>query len=162
MVGREGMVGIQVALGVPLASLRATVQGAGAAWRVGASAFRGELARSSALRRELHRYAHVLMTQLAISAACLRFHEIRPRLARWLLMSQDSTHSATFHVTHEHLAAMLGVRRVGITQAAVALQLAKVIEYRRGELTVLDRAALEAASCGCYAAGLESYLSFDP
>jgi CRP-like cAMP-binding protein len=162
MVGREGMVGIELALGAPLASLHATVQAAGAAWRIGAQAFRGELGRSSALRRELHRYVHVLMSQLATSAACIHFHEIGPRLARWLLMTQDRAHSPSLQVTHEHLATMLGVRRVGITQAACALQVAGVIEYRRGELTVRDRARLEAASCACYATDRQSYFGFDP
>jgi len=97
------------------------------------------------------------MTQLAESAACLRFHQIGPRLARWLLISQDRAHSKSFHVTHEFLAYMLGVRRVGITTAAAGLQRGGLIEYRRGELTVLDRSGLEAAACGCYAANRRAY-----
>jgi hypothetical protein len=78
-------------------------------------------------------------------------------MARWLLMSQDRAHCDHFHVTHEFLAHMLGVRRVGITAAAVALQQSGLIEYHRGELTVLDRLGLEAAACGCYAADQASY-----
>jgi CRP-like cAMP-binding protein len=157
MVGREGMVGAQLVLGVMKAPLHAVVQGAGKAWRIRAGAFRRELARSPALRRCLNRYLYVLMTQLGVSAACLRFHLISPRLARWLLMTQDRAHSDTFHVTHEFLAYMLGVRRVGITTAASTLQRAGLIEYRRGKLLVLNRPGLEAAACGCYAADRLSY-----
>ncbi len=157
MVGREGMVGAQLVLGVMTTPLHAVVQGAGKAWRVGSLPFRKELARSPALRSCLNRYLYVLMSQFAVSAACLRFHLIGPRLARWLLMTQDRAHADTFHVTHEFLAYMLGVRRVGITAAAGALQRAGLIEYRRGELIVLDRRGLEAAACGCYVTDQNSY-----
>lgn len=151
MVGREGMVGAQVILGVATVRLQALVQGSGSAWRIGHAAFRAELARSAPLRRVLDRYLYVLMAQLAGSAACLRFHEIGPRLARWLLMSQDRAHAERFHVTHEFLAYMLGVRRVGVTAAAGAMQRSGLIEYRRGEMHVIDRGGLEAAACECYA-----------
>ncbi len=157
MVGREGMLGIQLAMGVRTTPLHALVQGSGSSWRVGASAFKRELEQSPALRNELGRYAFVLMKQLAASAACLRFHEIGPRLARWLLMSQDRAHADSFRVTHEFLAYMLGVRRVGVTRAASELQGAKHIEYHRGNVTVLDRAGLQAAACDCYAADRKSY-----
>ena len=157
MVGREGMLGTQLALGVSTSPLRAIVQGAGMAWRIGASAFRIELAASAALQRGLGQYLFVLTDQLARSCACVRFHEIRPRLARWLLMSQDRAGASHFHVTHQFIAYMLGVRRVGITAAAGALQFDGLIEYRRGDLTVLDRKGLEAASCGCYAADRRAY-----
>jgi len=157
MVGREGMLGVQLALGVAMSPLRALVQGKGEAWRIGNAAFRRELANSATLQRGLNRYLYVLMAQLAASAACLRFHQIGPRLARWLLMSQDRSHADRFHVTHEFLAYMLGVRRVGITMAAGTLQRAGLIEYHRGELTVLDRAGLEAAACSCYAADRLTY-----
>ena len=157
MVGREGMLGVQLALGVRIAPLLALVQGAGSAWRVGASAFMRELAESAALRKELSRYAYVLMQQLATSAGCLRSHEIGPRLARWLLMSQDRAHASTFPVTQEFLAYMLGVRRVGVTRAASDFQRARHIEYHRGEMTVRDRAALEEAACCCYAADRKTY-----
>ena len=157
LVGREGMLGAQLVLGVVTAPLRALVQGSGAAWRVGASAFRRELARSAPLQRSLNRYLYVLMAQLAASAGCLRYHLIGPRLARWLLMSQDRAHTDSFRVTQEFLAYMLGVRRVGITAAAGALQRSGLIEYHRGELTVLDRSGLEAAACGCYAADQQAY-----
>jgi len=157
MVGREGMVGAQLALGVATSPLHALVQGSGSALRIGSKAFRGELARSAALQRQMNRYLYVLMAQLATSAACLRFHLIGPRLARWLLMTQDRAHADTFHVTHEFLAYMLGVRRVGVTAAAGALQRLGLIEYKRGEMTVLDRPGLEHAACTCYEADRRSY-----
>ena len=157
MIGREGMLGAQLALGVATAPWRALVQGAGGAWRIGTAAFKRELARSPALQRGLNRYLYVLMAQHAASAGCLRFHLTGQRLARWLLMSQDRAHSDSFHVTHEFLAYMLGMRRVGITAAASALQKEGLIEYHRGELTVLDRQGLEAAACSCYAADRRTY-----
>lgn len=157
MVGREGMLGIQLALGVQTPSLQAIVQGPGAAWRMGAAQFRAQLALNTHLRSVLHRYACALMAQLASSAACLRFHPIGPRLARWLLMSQDRAHADSFHVTHEFLSWMLGVRRVGITAAAGGLQRAGLIEYHRGNVTVLNRDGLEKAACCCYSADLLAY-----
>lgn len=157
MVGREGMLGVQHVLGVASAPLRAVVQGAGTARRMASVDFRRELQRSAALRRQLGRYTHVLMGELAASAACLRFHLIAPRLARWLLMSQDRAHADRFHVTHEFLAYMLGVRRVGITVAAGTLHRRGLIEYHRGEVTVLDRNGLEEAACSCYAVDRQAY-----
>ena len=97
------------------------------------------------------------MTQLATSAACTRFHSVSPRLARWLLMSQDRAAADTFHLTQEFLAYMLGVRRVGITGAASALQRRGLIRYQRGEITVRDRAGLENAACSCYADDRQAY-----
>ena len=157
MVGPEGMLGAPMVLGVAVSPLRALVQGPGMACRIAAAAFKRELARSAALQHQMHRYVYVLMAQMAASAGCLRFHLIGPRLARWLLMSQDRAHSDQFHVTHEFLAYMLGVRRVGVTVAAGDLQRRGLIRYHRGELTVLDRAALEAAACSCYAADRRAY-----
>lgn len=157
MVGGEGMLGSQVALGVATSPLHALVQGPGVAWRVSADAFTAELAASAGLRKVMNQYVYVQMAQMATAAACLRFHQVGPRLARWLLMTQDRAHADNFHVTHEFLAYMLGVRRVGITGAAGALQDSALIQYHRGNFTVLDRAGLEAAACSCYAADCRSY-----
>jgi CRP-like cAMP-binding protein len=157
MVGSEGMLGAQLALGVARVPLLAMVQGAGSACRIRAADFRTEQARSPPLQRLLNRYLYVLMAQLAGSAACLRFHQIGPRLARWLLMSQDRAHADHFRVTHEFLAYMLGVRRVGITAAAGVLKHGGLIEYHRGTITVLDRGGLEAVACACYANDRQAY-----
>jgi CRP-like cAMP-binding protein len=157
MVGREGMLGIQLALGITVSPWQGLVQGAGEALRMKVSTFRTELLQSEALRHVLHRYIYVQMSQQAITATCLRFHLIGARLARWLLMTQDRSNTDTFHITHEFLGYMLGVRRVGITNAASALQQEGLITYHRGHLTVLNRASLEAAACSCYAADLQVY-----
>lgn len=157
MVGREGMLGVQVALNVATWPLRCVVQGEGNAWRMTTAKFRAELADTPALRLHMHRYMAVLMSQLATSAACVRFHQIGPRLARWLLMSQDRAEADRFKVTQEFLSYMLGVQRVGITKAAIALQRQGLIVYRRGELSVVDRVGLEAAACSCYASDRSTY-----
>lgn len=157
LIGREGMLGEQLALGMMVSPLHAIVQGAGAALRVSAGSFRKELSESLALQDILNRFLYVRMSQLANSASCVRFHLINARLARWLLMSQDRANSDSFHLTHEFIAYMLGVRRVGITTAASALQRSGLIKYHRGFLTVLDRAGLEAVACSCYAKDTETY-----
>lgn len=157
LVGDEGMLGVPLVLGVATWPLHALVQGAGSALRMEAAQFRRELDRSSALQQVLKRYLYVLMSQLAQTAACTRFHVVEARLARWLLMTQDRAHSNRFHITHEFLAYMLGVRRVGVTMAAGALQERGQIAYHRGELVVLDRAGLEASACSCYAADRRVY-----
>ncbi|HUD33582.1 MAG TPA: Crp/Fnr family transcriptional regulator [Variovorax sp.] len=157
MIGREGMLGAHLLLGVDRTPLRGVVQGAGRAWRADALALHRLLSQSAALRSVLGRYVYVLMAQLASSAACQRFHAIEPRLARWLLMSQDRAHSSDFRMTQAFLAYMLGVRRVGITSAARMLQDRGLIRYVRGSMSVLDRPGLEAVACSCYAADEEVY-----
>ncbi len=157
MVGREGMLGTQLTVGVNIAPLHAVVQGAGSALRMRASAFKREIDASAAVRRIMGKHFYVQNAQLAASAACVRFHLVGPRLARWLLMSQDRVRSDTFQLTHEFLAYMLGVRRVGITTAAVAMQRSGLVSYRRGDLTVLDRKGLEKAACSCYRANRQLY-----
>jgi CRP-like cAMP-binding protein len=157
MVGNEGMFGTPLALGVDISPVRAVVQGAGTALRMGAGDFCGELGRSAALRERIDKYIFVQLSQLAQTAACTRFHVVEARLARWLLMTQDRAQANAFHVTQEFLAFMLGVRRVGVTKAARSLQQRELIQYSRGNIKVLDRRGLRAAACGCYKADLESY-----
>ncbi len=157
LIGNEGMLGGSLALGVPIVPMRAVVQGSGSSLRMTAAQLRRQLRISPVLRRALRQYLYVLMAQLSQLAACAHFHDIEPRLARWLVMTGDRAHADHFHLTHESLADMLGVRRSGVTIAAGALQLRKLIRYSRGEIHILDRKGLEAASCVCYDALLEDY-----
>ena len=157
LVGQEGMLGVTTILGIDTAPLQALVQGEGRAWRVETAHFIRELENNAQLRGLLNRYLYVLLTQLTQSAICTRFHLVEARLARWLLMTRDRAHSDQFHVTHEFLAYMLGVRRVGVTSAASALQRRKLIRYARGNIAVLDVRGLTAAACKCYAADRKTY-----
>jgi CRP-like cAMP-binding protein len=157
MVGREAMLGAELVLGLSRAPWRALVQGEGASWRIGAPALREASDSMPEVRQLLQRMVTVRLHQQALATACERFHTIGPRLARWLLMSHDRVQSDRLRVTQECIALMLGVRRVGVTVAAGALQHRGLIAYHRGELTVLDRAALEAEACSCYAADKQLY-----
>jgi CRP-like cAMP-binding protein len=157
LIGNEGMLGATLALGVQAASASAVVQGAGTALRMTAAQLRRELRDTPSLVLMLNRYLYVSIAQLSQSAGCTAFHEVEPRLARWLLMTHDRAHADHFHLTHEFLADMLGVRRSGITIAAGVLQRRKLIRYSRGEIRVLDRKGLEAASCECYGELIDDY-----
>ncbi|MGQ0523648.1 MAG: Crp/Fnr family transcriptional regulator [Betaproteobacteria bacterium] len=150
MVGREGMVGTPMSLGIDVSPVRALVQGSGTAMRMTAARFRKALRQSPPLQRALHRYVHLLMVQVTQTAACNRFHVVEARLARWLLMTRDRVRSDQFRLTQAFLAHMLGVRRVGVTKAAGGLQRRKLISYSRGIIRILNQKGLEAASCRCY------------
>jgi len=152
MVGHEGLVGVALALGAKRSPMRAVVQGTGQALRMKATAFRQLLIPGSGLHMQTLLYTHALLVQIAQTAACNRFHVIEARLARWLLMTRDRISTDQFHLTHEFLGRMLGVRRVGVTNAAHRLKLRKLIAYSRGEITIVDKLGLEAAACSCYAA----------
>ncbi len=157
LIGNEGMLGATLALDVTGARLRGIVQGSGTALRITAAQLRRLLRGIPALRRTLNHYLFVLLAQQSRSIACTRFHEIKSRLARWLLMTHDRAHADHFHLTHQYLADMLGVQRSAVTIAAGALQKNKVIRYVRGEIIVLDRRGLEAASCECYQSVIEDH-----
>jgi hypothetical protein len=160
MVGSEGMLGTQVALGVLQSGLHARVQGKGSAWRLTTNEFVEELGHNRGLRHSLNRYLQVTMLQLTAVARCIRFHDIEHRFARWLLMTHDRAHCDTFDVTQESIALMMGVRRVSITEAATNLQRRNIIAYVRGEVTVLDRKSLEKSACDCYEADRRCYSKY--
>jgi CRP-like cAMP-binding protein len=157
MAGDEGMLGLSLTFGVDVSNVRALVQGAGPALRMTAERFKTELAKSAALRRQLGRYTFVMMGQLAQTSGCNRYHVVEQRLARWLLMTGDRAHSPTFHITHEFLAYILGVRRAGVTKAASALQERGLIQYSRGHVGIVNRKKLERASCACYRNDITAY-----
>jgi CRP-like cAMP-binding protein len=160
IVGSEGMFGMSLVLGVNVASHHALVQGAGTALRMSAATFARHFRKNLKFQKDLHRYVYVLMRQLALTAACSHYHETGARLARWLLLTRDRAHSDRFHLTHEFLAYMLGVRRVGITEAATGLQKRGLIEYQRGHIVILNGPGLEKSSCGCYRQSNDLYAKF--
>lgn len=150
MVGNEGMIGTTLALGINGAHLQGLVQQAGPALRMGVGRFRRQLHDSPALLRGVHSYLHGMVGELSNTAACIHFHEIDRRLARWLLTTHDRVDADHFHLTHKLLADTLGVQRSAVTIAAGKLRKKAIISYSRGKITILDRSALEAVSCGCY------------
>ena len=157
LIGNEGMLGASLILGVDRAPLRAIVQGNGTALRMRTKQFYAALDDCPHLATRINHYIYVMIAQLAQVAACTHFHEIEPRLARWLLMTHDRAHNNHFHLTQEFLASMLGVRRSGITIAAGILQTKKLIHYSRGEIHILDRQGLEKIACECYEDMLADY-----
>jgi CRP-like cAMP-binding protein len=150
MVGNEGMAGMPFILGVGVSGVRALVQGAGQALRMASAPFRAEFDLNPALQQALYRYTYALMAQISQTAACNRFHDAGERLARWLLMTRDRVGADEFALTQEFLAHMLGLRRVGVTEAASELKRRKLIAYTRGQLQILDVPGLKKASCSCY------------
>src|SRR6478672_9526300 len=156
LTGREGMVGFILALDADRAPMDCSVQGSGQALRMGAADFKALVEKNKALREQAFASAYFQLQQTSRNVYCMRHHEIVERLARWLLMAADRHQSPRFDVTHKFLAAMLGTRRAGVTVAASALQLKRLIRYKRGEMEILDRRALEEASCSCYRFSLES------
>lgn len=149
-VGQEGMVGLPTLFGTHMANMRFFVQIGGRIAVAPAHRFIDMLRTDDALRKVMLRYAHAMFTQIGQSVVCNQRHSLRQRCARWLLMTHDRVPGDQFHLTHEHLAVMLGVRRAGVTVAAGNLQKAGLIRYRRGEITIIDRAGLEQVSCECY------------
>ncbi len=157
LIGRDGMLGATLSLDILAAPMRGVVQGAGSALVMAVAELRNELSNSPRLVVVMHRYQFRLMMQLLQTAACTHFHEIAPRLARWLLMTHDLSSSDNVHLTHEFLAHTLGVRRSGVTIAAGALQQQGLIRYTRGDIRIVDRAGLEAVACECYGALKDKY-----
>jgi CRP-like cAMP-binding protein len=151
MIGKEGVLGATLALGINTPRLRAVVHGSGTALRVSASQMKLMLGEGSHLFHTLQRYSYVLMGQFLQTAACNSFHEVEMRLARWLLMTDDRATTDGFQLTHQVLADLLGVQRSAVTIAAGKLQRKKIIGYARGHVSILSRVGLEDASCECYA-----------
>jgi len=151
IVGNEGIVGISLFMGGETTPSRAIVQSAGNAYRVAGQYLKDEFYRAGPLQRLLLRYTQALITQMAQTAVCNRHHTVEQQLCRWLLMSLDRLASNELSMTQELIANMLGVRREGVTESAGKLQKLGLIGYSRGHIRVLDRAALEAHACECYA-----------
>ena len=162
VVGNEGVVGIQLFMGGGTSPSRAVVQSAGVGYRLPAQVVREEFARAGLLMKLLLRYTQALIAQMAQTAVCNRHHTVDQQLCRWLLFSLDRRQGSELEVTHELISNLLGVRREGVTEAALALQRAGLISYRRGRISVLDRVGLEARSCECYAVVKAEYERLAP
>jgi len=150
MAGIDGMVGIPIALERDTMPYRATVHVAGTAFRMAAGALREELDRGGPLRAHLLRYASWLLGEITQSAICNRFHSVKARLCRWLLVVGDRTGQERFSLTQEFLSQMLGSRRQGVNEAIDSLQASRLILYKRGSLSILSREGIERAACECY------------
>jgi CRP-like cAMP-binding protein len=151
LVGNEGLVGVSLFLGGGSTPCRAVVQSGGQGFRLEASVMKTEFDRGGPVLHLLLRYTQALITQMAQTAVCNRHHSLDQQLCRWLLLSLDRLEGSELVMTQELIANMLGVRREGVTEAATKLQIAGLISYSRGRISVLDRPGLENRSCECYA-----------
>jgi CRP-like cAMP-binding protein len=157
VVGREGVVGVCAFMGGGKALSSAVVQRGGSAWRMGARDI-ADLARDfEPVMQQLLRYTQALFTHMAQTSACHRHHALAPQLCRWLLQHLDRQVDDEMRITQERIAGMLGVRREGVTGAALQLQRAGLIHYSRGHIRVLDRRGLEQHSCECYGVVEQAY-----
>ncbi|MBK7615434.1 MAG: Crp/Fnr family transcriptional regulator [Burkholderiales bacterium] len=157
VVGHEGVVGIALFMGGESTPSRAVVQSAGEGYRLPAHVMKQEFERSGPVLHLLLRYTQALITQMAQTAVCNRHHSLDQQLCRWLLLSMDRLNGNELVMTQELIANMLGVRREGVTEGALKLQKAGLIQYARGHITILDRAGLEARTCECYAVVKKEY-----
>ena len=157
IVGNEGVVGVSLFMGGESTTSHAVVQSAGQGYRLKANQMMEEFNRTGPVMYLLLRYTQALITQMAQTAVCNRHHSLDQQLCRWLLLSLDRLRSNELVVTQELIANLLGVRREGVTEAAGRLHAAGLITYRRGHITVLDRAGLERRSCECYAVVKREY-----
>jgi CRP-like cAMP-binding protein len=157
VVGNEGVVGISLFMGGESTPSRAVVQSAGKGLRLKAPTMKEEFNRAGAVLHLMLRYTQALITQMAQTAVCNRHHSLDQQLCRWLLLSLDRLQGNELVMTQELIANMLGVRREGVTEGAVKLQQAGLIQYARGHITVLDRTGLEKRSCECYAVVKKEY-----
>lgn len=157
MIGDEGLLGAEIAIGAESNKFSALMQGAGSAWKIDAESFLSEMNRSAELKAIVNAFLRIRISQLGLSVGCEHFHEIGPRLAKWLLMSQDRAKSPSFLMTHEFMSLLLGVRRVGITTTAADFRRRGLIQYHRGEIKILNREALKAEACSCYQRDRKTY-----
>jgi CRP-like cAMP-binding protein len=157
VVGFEGMVGISIMMGGGSTPSQAVVQSAGKGYRLRAEAFKVEFERSSPVMHLMLRYSQALITQMSQTAVCNRHHSLEKQFVRWLLLSLDRLHDNEVVMTQELISNMLGVRREGVTEAALHLQAAGIIRYARGHIRVLDRPGLESRSCECYRVVKQEY-----
>jgi CRP-like cAMP-binding protein len=157
VVGNEGIVGISLFMGGGSTPSRAVVQSAGSGLRLNARMLKEEFDQNGPVLHLLLRYTQALITQMAQTAVCNRHHSLDQQLCRWLLLSLDRLQGNELVMTQELIANMLGVRREGVTEAAIKLQHAGLIQYVRGHITVLDRAGLEKRTCECYAVVKKEY-----
>lgn len=157
VVGNAGVAGVALILGGEAMPGEAMVQHAGDAWRLPGSVMSAEFQHAQELRAVLLRYVQALLTQIGQTAICNRHHTVEQQLCRWLLLSLDRLPTNEIHMTQELIAHMLGVRREGVTVAALGLQQDGLISYARGHIVVLDRPGLEARACECYAVVKREY-----